>query len=108
MRAPLGSRSAGRRSSGVVLRAELVGLGEHDVEHHRARLLRRETVQQLGVHHARPGPASGLFLHRNQAVLVDVDQHDVRVGHESGRVRADHGVEQAVFQRLHPVQEGDL
>ena len=83
---------------GVVLAPEAVGLGEGDVEHDRARLLRRETLQQLGVHDARPGPAPRIGLHARQAFFVDVDEHDVRVGRELRRLRAHEAVEQPVLE----------
>jgi len=94
---------------GVVLRAELVALDEHHVEHDGARLLRRETFEQIRVHDARPWPAPGIaFLHLHQAVLVDVDQHDVRVGGERRGLPLDHAVEQAVLERAQPLQREHL
>ena len=88
----------------VVLPAEAVGLGEGDVEHDRARLLRGEAFDQLGVHDARPRPASRLLLHARQALLVDVHQHDVRVRRELGGLRAHETVEQPVLERPQGVQ----
>ena len=85
-----------------------VGLGEKDVEHDCARVLRREAIEQLTVDDARPRETAGDLVEVGEALLVDVHQHDVGVRSQLGRVRTDHAVEQAVLERLHPVQEGEL
>ena len=93
---------------GVVLAAEGVGLGERDVEDDGARLLRREPFNELGMHYARPGPAAGFALHAREALLVDVDEHDIGVRRELRRLRAHEAVEEPVLQRLQRVQCEEL
>ena len=102
----MGQRGLGEGA--IALRAELVLLGEHQVEHHGAGLLRHQAGEQLRVHHARPGKAPGRVLHLGEAALVDVDDDDVRVGREARRVPFDERVEQAVLERLRRVQEQRL
>ena len=92
----------------VALRSEAVGLGEHDVEYDRPRPLRRQPLDQLAMHCAWPRPAAGAVLHAGEALLVDVDQHNVRVRREPRRVHAHVEIDQAVFQRLREVQPEDL
>jgi hypothetical protein len=62
------------------LRAEAVGLDEQDVEHDRARLLRGQAFDQIGVDLARPREAAGHVLHRGETLFIHIDEHHVGIG----------------------------
>ena len=92
----------------IVLAAKIVGLGERDIEDDGAGPLRRQAFHQLGMHDARPRPAPRVLFHAREALLVDVDEHDIGVGHELGGLHAHEPVEKAMLERPQGVQRKEL